>query len=218
MANTAYLMWMSISSPLAINTFNTNTSTTSVCTNTVTAPANCLLVVSTTQTNAITVAPNGAITSVPSLTWTKQVKAGLASTGNAEIWTAPFAAGGSITTTATWASGTGQSSSVLYVLVNQNASPIGNFNSSSSVTSSPSVSITTTGANSILICNDCDWNVNVGTRTYLDGATEALNYNATGGENYHFYNIKPTIGSYTEGMSSPTGQNYGCCVLEIKSI
>jgi hypothetical protein len=222
MAGTASIMWVSYASNVSISLINTNTSANSVVTNTLTAPANSLLVVCTTQSNDTSVAPNGVVTSSPSLTWTKQVKSGAAGTGNVEIWTAPFAAGGSITTTSTWAGGNAnaRSGGSLYAIVGNESTlggATGNANSATNSTA-PSVTLSTTRSNSILICAACDWNGNSGaTRAYLDSATEILYYlDSPFGTSYHFYKQATTVTSYTEGLSTPN-MAWGMCVLEIRN-
>jgi hypothetical protein len=224
MAGSASLMWASVVTPsIFIEKINVNTSPNSTVTNTINAHENSLLVVCTTQSNDISVAANGAVTSSPTLTWTKQVKSGAAGTGNVEIWTAPFAAGGIITTTSTWAGGNvnARSGGSLYsILYNEStlAGATGNANSATNSTA-PSVTLSTTTANSILICAACDWNGNSGaSRVYRDSAIETLYYlDATFGTSYHFYKQATTVTSYTEGLTTPN-MAWGMCVLEVRSI
>ena len=92
-----------------------------------------------------------SISSSPTLTWTKRADAPLTThSGNAEIWTAVFTAGGSITITSNFGS-TSVQSSTAWIITGQE-STLGGATATVSAQSAPSRSITSTRANSILIC------------------------------------------------------------------
>lgn len=164
-----------------------------------------------TQTSA---APT--ITSVPSLTWTKQVESRQVSSGNTGIWTAPFTAGGDIAVTTTKPDGGTVFSVVLYSMQNTETT-LGGTSNFANDQGAPSVTVTSTRTNSILFCVSSNWGNSVGGKAYRDSAIEvftesvALKYTA-----YHYYKPAVTVQSYTEGLSSPTGGDYGTSVLEIR--
>lgn len=187
---------------------------TSSTTHTLTSvPAGALLVLTTSfgSNNE-----NASITSTPVLTWTKRADASEDESGDAEIYTANFPAGGNISITSNWGFPYMQSSTC-YVVVNQESSPGGAIQTGEGQ-SAPSVSITSTRANSILIGVSSDWNaINGSTRTLRSSATEANYVHAMGDVTaYHYYLAAPTVGSYTLGVSAPTGQSSGTCVIEIR--
>ncbi len=182
-------------------------------------PAGALLVL-TTQSRSSTAA---TVSSSPPLTWTKRVDAQPAA-GNAEIWTATFASGGSISVSSEWRvlGALVAQSSVCYVVQNQESTLAGALNSATGQ-SAPSVAVTTTRANSLLFCVTSQGsNVNGDTHVYRDTATQTHYYRyvlpilntVTAG--YHYYKQTGAIASYTEGISSPTGLTAGTCVLEVR--
>src|SRR5688500_5994288 len=158
---------------------------------------------------------NATVGSSPSLTWTKRVDAHAANSGDSEIWTAVFTAGGNITVGSSF--GSGDVSSVCYVITGAESS-LGGASNSATGQSAPSVGITTTRANSIIIGGISDWNaVNGGSRTYTGSPTET-GYEFTSGHftSYNFYKSADTATSYTLGVSSPTGQSAGTVLFEIR--
>ena len=91
-----------LSLPVTIQSFNTKTGTAATAHSLTGVPAGALLVLATT---ADAVPSNCNVSSSPSLTWTKRADAGAANSDNAEIWTAVYSAGGSITVTSNWGAG-----------------------------------------------------------------------------------------------------------------
>lgn len=131
-------------------------------------PAGALLVLATT---ADAVPSNCSVSSSPSLTWTKRADAGASQSDNAEIWTAVYTAGGSITVTCSWGAGNSQTS-VCYVVLNAEAT-LGGASAIAISQTAPSVTITTTNENSIIFGCTADWKaINGATRTLRDAATE----------------------------------------------
>jgi hypothetical protein len=202
---------------LAFNVNNDNASNS--LTNTLTGvPAGSLLVITFASAQSSTDAANGAVSSSPSLTWTKRVQSKAASSGNTEIWTATFSAGGSITTTSTYSGAGVGVSAVLYSIGSAEASVGGNFNSAVSQPQ-PSVAVTTTRANSILICVTSDWNAASGSTTYRRTVTQTLKDDQRVPglyQGWHYYEVVTTTTAYTEGLTSPTGESAGTSVLEIR--
>lgn len=177
-------------------------------------PSGALLVVTTQNEDETGTA---SLSSSPSLTWTKSVDVPLAThSGRAQIWTATFTSGGSITITSNF--GSGKQSSVAWVITGQESS-LGGATATATAQSQPSRTITTTRANSILICVTSDWNaVDGSSRAYRDAATEAFYYYASGATTgYHYYKQAATVTTYTEGITAPSGQSSGTAILEVRS-
>ena len=200
------------SSCVSIQSINTATGTGSAVNSLTSVPAGALLVVACqTETHS----SDATVSSSPSLTWTKRADASATNSGDAEIWTAVFSAGGNITVTSDF--GNYAHSSVCYVITNQEPT-LGGASATGTSQSAPSVNITTTGDNSIIIGAVSDWNaINGSSRTYRDGASESY-YHHSGGAftTYNFYKITTAAGSYTEGLTAPTGQSAGVVLYEIR--
>lgn len=176
-------------------------------------PGGALLVV-VTGVNSNT-AVDCSVSSSPSLTWTKRVDAGGVNTDDAEIWTAPFAAGGSVTVTTSW--GQNEYFSVVYAIIN-NEIVLGGASGTETLASAPSVTVVTTRANSLLFGVTADWNgVDGASRTLRDAATESNYYHPNGGfTGYAYYKQATAIASHTLGLSAPTGEIAATAVLEIR--
>lgn len=178
-----------------------------------TVPAGSLLVVTTQVASANS---SATLSSSPSLTWTKRADAQAAGSGNAEVWTATHTSGGTIVVTSNF--GSGNQSSVVWVIADQETTPSG-ANANVSSQSIPSRTITTTRANSLLICVTSDLNaVNGSSRSYRDNATEIRYFHFSASTTgYHYYKFAPTIATYTEGLTNPSGQSAGTAILEVRS-
>ena len=198
--------------PVTIQSFNTKTGTAATVHSLTGVPAGALLVLATT---ADAVPSNCSVSSSPSLTWTKRVDAGATSSDNAEIWTAVYTAGGSITVTSNW--GAESQASVCYVVLNAEPS-LGGASATGVSQSAPSVTITTTRDNSIIFGCTADWKaINGATRTLRDAATERLYFRDGNYTTYYYTKAAATIAAYTEGVSLPTGQQASTALLEIRS-
>jgi hypothetical protein len=174
-------------------------------------PAGALLILATTSDAATS---NCSISSSPSLTWTKRADAGASNSDNSEIWTAVYAAGGSITVTSNW--GAVSQASVCYIVLNAEPT-LGGTSGTAVSQSAPSVTITTTRANSIIFGCTADWNaVNGTTRTLRDAATERLYFKDSYFTTYYYTKSAASIAAYTEGVSLPTGQQASTALLEIR--
>ena len=199
------------SQPVTIQSVNTKTGTSATVHALTGVPAGALLVLTTTSDAAVS---NCTVTSTPALTWTKRVDAGAASSDNAEIWTAVYTAGGTITVTSNW--GTVSQASVCYVVLNAELTLSGNFGTATLQTA-PSVAVTTTRDNSILFACTADWKaINGATRTLRDAATDRLYFRDAHYTTYHYTKGSTIIRAYTEGVSLPTGQQSSTAVLEIR--
>lgn len=161
-------------------------------------PAGALLVVATNS--AWCASADATISSSPSLTWTKRVDA-YSGCGNSEIWTAVYTGGGSITITSNW--GSTYQSSVAYQVKNQEATLGGNTATGLSQDDA-NVNITTTKANSIIICSSVDWDGSSGARSYRGIPIESF-YDANAGTAIHYYYSAVTVGAYNVGYTSPSG-------------
>jgi hypothetical protein len=156
------------------------------------------------------------------LTWTSQSIASAASSGNARIYTAIFAAGGSITVTVTHGSmgATPARSSVCYVITGQEGT-LGGATTSATAQNQPNVSITTTRASSLIFCACSDWNARAGTPTARLG-TISLNHDATTASyrGVHIYHAATTATAYGMGYTGAnTGGNNACgvAVYEVRT-
>ena len=198
--------------PVTIQSVSTKTGTTGTVHSLITVPAGALLVLATTADAAVS---DCIVSSSPVLTWTKRSDAGAASSDNAEIWTAVYTAGGSITVTSNWGLGHSQTS-VCYVVLNAEPT-LGGTSATGVLQFSPSVTITTTRDNSIIFGCTADWNaVNGTTRTLRDGAIERLYFNDGNYSTYYYTKAAATMAAYTEGVSLPTGQQASTALLEIR--
>jgi hypothetical protein len=161
---------------------------------------------------------NATISSSPSLTWTKRADAQLTNSGNAEIWTATFDAGGSITITSNF--GSNKQSSVAWVITGQEPT-FGGATATATFQTMPKVPITSTRANSILIAVTSDWRANDGSgRAYRNTPTPTEKYyffSSTKTTGYHYSLAAPTIANDTLGLTLPTGQQSGTAIIEIRS-
>lgn len=178
-------------------------------------PAGALLVLVTTGESDNSNPCN--VTSLPSLTWTRRSNAHGLSSGDAEIWTAVFTAGGNISITSAWQN-TDNQSSVCYIITGQESVP-GGASASAYNQGAPSVNITTTRANSIIIGGISDWNaVNGNSRVYRDASVTESFYRRVNGAftTYSFYRSASSVGTYTEGLSSPTAQSSGTVLYEVR--
>lgn len=224
MAGTATISWISIvaSAGPTISTFNTDVDNGVPITNSfVGVPAGAVLVLTTCNEEASDGSVIDAnVNSSPVLTWTKQVDASALLSGNAEIWTAVFAAGGSITVTSDW--GGSYQSSVCYAVTGQEA-VLGGATNTGTAQAAPSVTISSTKANSIFFCVTSDFNAADGTsRTYrtVSASVNEAYYVRDAAEStfYHYYYLAPTVTSYTLGISAPGTQASGTAVLEIRPV
>ncbi len=129
------------SSPVLAFT-NTRTTRNGTSVNNLTGvPAGALLVLTIANENDAAI-PTPTVTSSPALTWTKRADAQAASSGNAEIYTAIYPAGGSINVTTVWSNN--DMSTVVSVITNYD--PV-NYIGTSSVANAqtvPSVAVPTT--------------------------------------------------------------------------
>jgi hypothetical protein len=158
---------------------------------------------------------HATVSSTPSLVWTRRADAqGLASSGNAELYTARYAAGGNINITTSW--GSSALSTAAYSISNYDTSLTG-VSASATGQSVPSVTVTTSRSNSLLLAVTSDRNgVSGSSRSYRDAATETF-YNTSAGVHsaYHYRKASTTAGSYTEGLTAPTGMSAGTALWEV---
>lgn len=203
-----------VSQPVTIQSVSTKTGVEVTVHSLTGVPAGALLVLATT---ADAVVSDCIVSSSPALTWTKRVDAGAVSSDNAEIWTAVYPAGGSISVTSNWGEDNSQSS-VCYVVLNAEPTLGGTFGTAE-LQAAPSVTVTTTRENSIIFGCTADWKrIDGATRTLRDAATERLYFRDGNYTTYHYTKATTSIGSYTEGVSAPTGQQASTALLEIRGV
>ena len=156
------------------------------------------------------------ISSSPSLTWTTAVTQ-TGSGGRAIIFTSEATATGTITVTTTASSSSG-SSCVLYAITSSE-STMGGATAHSTNADMPSVAITTTRADSLIIAVSGDFNAAAGDAVYRTPPTHTprLEHQVSGAYGgYHYTASATTVASYTMGMTAPTGQASGTAVLEVR--
>lgn len=138
-------------------------------------------------------------------------------------WTATATATGNITVSFSQTAGTainfGGEVSVL-----RGSGGIGNVNKNNNNISSgaPTISVTTTGANSALVFASTDWNATAGTVTFTASngtpVSDLADQSGAGASycNYSFHVADAgAAGAKTMGMSSPSTQRYVCTVIEV---
>jgi hypothetical protein len=199
---------------------NVKSSTSSTVTNSLsTVPKNALLVLTIAQGDDMNVTTNAvpSITSSPALTWTKVGTAGATASGNAGIWRAVFAAGGKISITSKW--GVNPINAVVYTITGYDPALNGTVTTANSQTA-VSVPAGTTLSNSLLVAVTCDKKGVSGTgRVYLDGAVESQYQTKSGVYTaYHYRKSTTSRGTYTQGLSKPTGLSAGTVIYEIRGI
>lgn len=104
------------------------------------------------------------------------------------------------------------------------ASGIGASSKANAYSGSPSVSITTTQANSAIVVVVGDWNSALGTQTFTSNGgagspTLLTGYPGSGftyGVGIAYYPDAGTAGAKTVGMSEPTGQKWAIIAVEVK--
>lgn len=175
-------------------------------------PAGALLVLACQYESSLN---TSNVSSSPSLTWTKRVDAEAWASGDSEIWTAVYTAGGNITVSSVF--GGGRHSNVCYVITGQETS-LGGATGVSTGGGTPNASITTTRANSIIIGGVSDYNsVPGGTRSYTGSPTETFYaHQASTYTTYNFYKAAATATNYNLGVATPTGQSGGVALYEIR--
>lgn len=213
MAGTATIAWLSYSNPVGVS-FTTDTKVgAGQLTHSLTGvPSGALLVLSVAGENS----GNDAILGgSPTITWTKRVDAQAANSGDAEVWTGSAGGGGVITINVQIS--VGRNSSVCYTITGQEVTPAGT-SGSNTFQAQPSVGVTTTRANSLLICVSSDFTAQAGARTYRDTATEVLYDNQAGAyTGFHYYKQTSSIALYTEGITVPGSQQSGTSVYEVRT-
>lgn len=100
---------------------------------------------------------------------------------------------------------------------------VGDSNIATGESGSPSVSLTTTQANSAIVVIVSDWNANSGTQTFTNnfsGTPTALTDYPGDGAQYGvaiaYFPDAGGAGSKTVGMSAPTGQKWSIIAIEVK--
>jgi len=162
-----------------------------------------------------------SITSTPSLTWKAAYANGnVVQAGNSAIFYATGTTGNTITITGTTTASIQASMSVIEFKNYDTTTTGATANAGAFKVDTPSVNITTTKANSIVVGVISDWTPATGTVTYRRSVTEIARdtRNLVNYIGYHFYDTTITTATtYTEGLSSPTGQQSTCLLFEIRS-
>lgn len=153
-----------------------------------------------------------------SLTWTLQQSVNVASFCWTGVWTATATSTTSVTVsftrsgnTASWIGGN--------VLLFRASGGVGASNKTNAA-GAPSLSLTTTQANSAVVVFNTDWNAIATARTWRTGAGALTEQTYVTGTQYTVYGgfhaDAGAAGANTVGLSAPTGQAYGIIAVEIK--
>lgn len=175
-------------------------------------PAGALIVLTTSVETDL---HNCSVSSSPSLTWTKRADAQNDLSGDAEIWTAVYTAGGNLTVTSAWGSGLAQASTA-YVVVNQESTLSGN-SATASNQGAPAVDITPTKVGSILFAVTSDWNaVNGSSRAYRLGEEQLYFFGSSTYATYHYTYRVTAIHGHKMGLTEPFTMSAGTAVYEVR--
>ncbi len=198
---------------LVLVSTNTQTGTNTTTHSLTGVPAGALIVLSTTGQDANV---NPIVSSSPSLTWTKRADADNPTPG-AEIHTAVFSAGGSISVSSNWGVGRVQTS-VTYVFTGQETT-LGGASAIATNQSTSSVPISTTKTNSVIITASSNWNTTTAL-TYRLNPVKVLEFiDPLHGTFAHYYYNAATVAQYTVGYSAPVDVDSGTstAVYEVRS-
>lgn len=198
--------------PPKIHSFSANRSTDKVSVNTLAnAPAGALLVLTVAQSDDSRIPNPDSVYSIPALTWVKRQDFQGVELGNAEIYTASFPAGGSITTRIKF--GPNAVSSVLYAVTGHDPNNI--FGATAPAPSGP---VTYPVDSCLLIGVVSDWDAIIKPPApYLNNATEQLGFFEPQRYTAYFFSRQLGKGWTTnEGMAIyPTGTKAGSAFLAI---
>lgn len=194
-------------------------------------PANTLLVVLYAANNpAATDASLSGVSSSPALTWTRRARkstsassdGGAGTNGSADIWTAPYAAGGAITVTATsndGSSGAGHEKALQVMpLTGADTTALTNIITATSTSGLPSGTLASCTAGSYGFAASSDW-AQAGLGTAGTGQTIISESNTAGQMTMHFWRTTTTLassGSQTMNLTAPAAEQYNLAAIEIK--
>jgi hypothetical protein len=201
--------------PPKIHSFSTNRSTDKVSVNTLASvPAGALLVLTVAQSDDIRIPNPDSVYSVPALQWVKRQDFEGVELGNAEIYTAVFPAGGSITTRVKF--GPNAVSSVLYAVTGYDPNNI--FGATAGAPSGP---VTYPVDSCLLIGVVSDWDAIIKPPApYLNNATEQLGFFEPQRYTAYFFSRQLGKGWTTnEGMAIyPPGTKAGSAFVAIPPV
>jgi hypothetical protein len=193
-----------------------NTTTTPKTVSVTVAPGDALVIIGETfvGTNTLSTPTGGT-----GITYTlKQSIVAVASQNNLYLWTSGISASSQTFTMSI--SMAGPTNTWGYTVLRfSNIASIGASNKGNGTSSAPSISLTTTGANSLIVCGDTDWRGSPSSATYLTGAGTAIqaftDTSGGGGTLWCWYHTDAgSIGAKTVGMSAPS-QNWGIAGVEL---
>ena len=199
---------------LEIRALNTGTGTTSAACSMYVNSGEKLVVSAAAETQT---PANVSISSSPTLTWTQAAVSSANLGGSTKIWTAEASSSETLTATVA-ATGSGASSCVLYAVTGAETTVGGATATNTEVQSAPSVSITTTRADSLIFAVSSDWNAAAGTPAYRITPTQSFDdyTNPSQYRGYHYTALATTIGSYTLGLTAPINQGSNTVLFEMR--
>lgn len=183
-------------------------------------PPNALLVAITLSGRSASV-PSTVITSTGGLTWTERRENTTANTGDVDVSTSYITGSQDIDVTAT--GNQGDARTLIYAVTGSDeASYGGATNLATSTSGAPSVSLTTTRENSLVIVGVADFNeVSPRNRVWRKPASladwrEDFVGDFGEGVTYFSHGHQPVAGAQTWGLTAPTGQAYGAVAVEVR--
>ena len=191
-----------------------------------TPPAGSVLVALVSYDTGSGGANGQTVSSSPGLTWTLKGRKSLDPTsiggpgtdGGVEIWTATVATSQSYTVTNTQARSHDGAFKVL-VVTGTETSPSGATAAASSSSGLPTVSLTTTGANSLVVAVSSDWNQR-GAATVGTGQAMIAEHDSAGLVTTHMWRhgTTTTAGTaVTSNLTSPSFQRYNVLAMELRA-
>lgn len=164
-----------------------------------------------------------------SLTWTRRQLVQVTDYCQAAIWTATASSATSITVSGTKPSGDFSTTAFGFgVYVFRGSDGVGASNKTNVSSGAPSLSLTTTADNSVVIAIDGDWSAADGSSRTWRTINSVAPTSGNGYEKVYYrdsslYTVYSaywpdagSAGSKTTGLSAPTGQKYAICALEVK--
>ena len=156
------------------------------------------------------------------LTWTQRQQVNVSAYGRAYVWTATATANGSVAVTFTRTAGGTDKHFGGGVVAYRDSAGVGS-SAKVNATGAPSLSLTTTEADSAVVVANVDWNaVDGASRTWRSvngSAATELAYGRSAAHHTAYAGRHANVGaagSKTLGLSAPSGQKYATVAVEVK--
>lgn len=165
------------------------------------------------------IVPTAPTNSGTALTWMLRATTGAVSSREyAVIYTAPVGASTSLTVSCGVTGGSAAKAAVVNVWRGAQLATTPATNTTKTGSGTPSATLTTTGADSVVDWVKGDWNTTSGTNSYLSSATQESKALAGGVMEATFaHQAAPSAGSQTFGLSSPGSQLWAMLGIEVQN-